>query len=280
MEATAPEQSALLAKTSLADGGGFVLETVECCCGETGWSPPESVAEYGIVFVRRGCFKRRLNGSASFVDPTVVYFERPDDEQQIAHPIGGGDSCTALSLSAAMLASMWGGEVGLPGEPLPSDAATDLQQRLLLAAVVRGDAGDVAELVVNLASSVLARSAPKRVDSGRPTTATARRRLVAEAREALVENPRAGVIELSRRVAVSPHHLSRVFKAETGLTISQYRNRLRARLALERLSAGEPCLARLAADLGFADHAHLARVLRRELGATPSGLRDRLAGMR
>jgi len=37
------------------------------------------------------------------------------------------------------------------------------------------------------------------------------------------------------------------------------------------------CLARLAADLGFADQAHLARVVRRELGATPSLLREQLA---
>ena len=276
MKATAPEQPRPLAKTSLVDGGDFVLETVECRCGHTGWSPPENVARYAIVFVRRGCFHRRLNGTESFVDSTVLYFERPDDEQQIAHP-AGGDSCTALYLSEAMLATMWGGEADLPDEPLPSDARTDLQQRLLLAAVVRGDAGDATELVVDLASTVLARSAPKRVASGRPATARARRLLVDEVRQALVESPRAGVIELARRVAVSPHHLSRVFKAETGQTISRYRNRLRARLALERLGAGEPCLARLAADLGFADHAHLARVLRREVGATPSRLRERLA---
>lgn len=105
----------------------------------------------------------------------------------------------------------------------------------------------------------------------------ARRRVVADAREALVENPRTGIIELARRVAVSPHHLSRLFKSETGETISRYRNRLRVRLALERLAEGEPSLARLAADIGFADQAHLARVVRRELGATPSLLRERLA---
>jgi AraC-like DNA-binding protein len=131
--------------------------------------------------------------------------------------------------------------------------------------------------VVDLASDVLERSAPRRVASGRPSTVLARRRVVGEALEALVENPRAGVIELARRVVVSPHHLSRVFRAETGETISRYRNRLRVRLALERLAAGEPCLARLAADLGFADQGHLARVVRRELGATPSLLRERLA---
>lgn len=270
-------EASLLAKKPLAEGGDFVLETVECRCGTTGWSPPESVGRYGIVFVRRGCFHRRLNGTDFFVDPTVVYFERPDDEQQISHPAGGGDSCTALYLSEEMLAAICGGEPGLPETPLATDAATDFRQRLLLAALSHGHESDVAELVLELAAEVLERSEPKRVAAGRPATMAARRRAVAEAREALVEEPRTGVLELARRVSVSPHHLSRVFKAETGQTISRYRNRLRVRLALERLAAGEPCIARLAADLGFADQAHLARVVRCELGTTPSLLRERLA---
>jgi AraC-like DNA-binding protein len=270
------EEPRLLAKTSLVVSRDFAVETVQCRCGTTGWSEPEKVARYGIVFVRQGCFHRRLNGTDSFVDPTVVYFERPDDEQQIAHP-AGGDLCTALYLSEAMLSAMWGGEPGLPDEPLATDAKTDLQQRLLLAALLRSDTAEVEEQLVGLASGVLERSAPRRLASGRPATRWARRSAVSAAREALAESPRTGLIELARRVAVSPHHLSRVFKDETGMTISRYRNRLRVRLALERLAAGEPCLARLAADLGFADQAHLARVVRRELGATPSRLRDRLA---
>jgi AraC-like DNA-binding protein len=274
-EGVSAEESRL-AKTPLAEGPGFVLETVECRCSETGWSAPEQVAHYGIVFVRRGCFRRRLNGVDSFVDPTVLYFERPDDEQQIAHPSGGGDLCTALYLSESMVARLWVGEPGLPDAPVASDPATDLRQRLLLAAVARGDRADVEAAVVDLVSDVLGRSEPRRVASGRPSTLLARRRTVTAAREALAENPRAGVVELAERVAVSPHHLSRVFKSETGETISRYRNRLRVRLALERLAVGEPCLARLAAELGFADQAHLARVVRQELGSAPSLLRERL----
>jgi len=270
------EDSRPLAKRPLASGRDFVLETVECRCESSGWSEPEAVTRFGIVFVRRGCFHRRVNGSEAFVDPTVVYFERPDDEQQIAHP-AGGDSCTALYLSEPMLAVLWGGEPGLPRDPLATDPGTDLEQRLLLAAADRGRYGDLEEIVIELAGGVLSRSGPARVESGRPATARTRRRVVSGAREALVADPCAGVIERARHVAASPHHLSRVFRAETGVTISCYRNRLRVRLALERLSEGEPCLARLAADFGFADQAHLARVVRRELDAPPSLLRERLA---
>jgi hypothetical protein len=44
-------------------------------------------------------------------------------------------------------------------------------------------------------------------------------------------------------------------------------------LALERLAAGGPSLARLAAGLGFAGHAHLTRTVREQLGHTPAQLR-------
>ena len=160
---------------------------------------------------------------------------------------------------------------------MATEPATDLQHRLLLTLIASTDDGGVADAVVAAAAAVLSHAAPKRVEAGRPATALARRRVVAEARELLVENPAASVIELARQAAVSPHHLSRVFKAETGETVSRYRNRLRVRLALERIAEGEACLARLAADLGFADQAHLARVVGNELGMPPSALRRRLA---
>jgi AraC-like DNA-binding protein len=275
MSVSAAEEPRGLAKTVLVDTAEFAIESVECQCGPRAWSPPEPATRYGIVFVRQGCFHRRLNGRESFVDSTVVYFERPDDEQQIAHP-GGGDSCTALYLSETLLASVWGGEPSLPDEPVATEPATDLQHRLLLALTASSGEAAVADAAVAAAAAVLAQAAPRRVEAGRPATALARRRVVAEARELLVDNPAATVIELARHVAVSPHHLSRVFKAETGETVSRYRNRLRVRLALERIADGEACLARLAADLGFADQAHLARVVGNELGMPPSALRRRL----
>jgi AraC-like DNA-binding protein len=53
--------------------------------------------------------------------------------------------------------------------------------------------------------------------------------------------------------------------------------RLRARAAVDRLAGGERELARLAAELGFADQAHLTRVVRAETGKTPSALRAALS---
>jgi transcriptional regulator GlxA family with amidase domain len=75
----------------------------------------------------------------------------------------------------------------------------------------------------------------------------------------------------------TPRALSRVFHAATGHTVSRHRMRLRVRSALERLAGGEHDLARLAADLGFADQSHFCRVSQRETGHAPSALRHALA---
>ncbi len=141
------------------------------------------------------------------------------------------------------------------------------------AATAGADPLETEERVILLVSHVLSGAAPARVSAGRPATAAARRRLADAARAAIAAEPRIGLIELARRLAVSPHHLSRLFRAGTGETVSEYRNRIRVRLALERLAEGDRRLARLAAELGFSDHAHLTRVVRREAGAPPALLR-------
>lgn len=85
-------------------------------------------------------------------------------------------------------------------------------------------------------------------------------------------------LSLAAGLDVSATHLSRLFRAGTGHTIARHRMRLRARAALERLAGGEQHLARLAAELGFADQSHLCRVIRSETGQTPSHLRRALRG--
>ena len=117
--------------------------------------------------------------------------------------------------------------------------------------------------------------------AGRPPTAASRRRLVDAARQVLAAaGPSVALPALAGEVGVGPHHLSRVFHAETGQTLSRYRNRLPVRRALERIDAGADNLAQVAADLGFADHAHLTRAVRAELGCTPTQVRQQLLQIR
>jgi AraC-like DNA-binding protein len=96
-------------------------------------------------------------------------------------------------------------------------------------------------------------------------------------REALAADPHRSLPRLARELAVSPHHLSRIFSSATGTTISRHRLRLRVRTAMERLAGGERDLPRLAAELGFADQSHLCRAVKSETRLTPSALRRLLA---
>lgn len=267
----------MLAKSVLLDEPGLRLEDVRCASHRATWTAPEPCTGHAVVFVRRGCFWRRVDDVDVLLDPAVIYFERPGQQQQVAHPYDGGDACTVFSLGSDLVAQIWGGEPELPDELLFSDAELDLQHRRLVGVSGSLDAFELSERAVEFLAGVLKRTHPARVAAGRPSTVAARRRGVEAARELLAADPRIGLLELARAVAISPHHLSRIFTAYTGAPISRYRNRIRVRIALERIAEGERRLARLALELGFADQAHLTRVVRTEVGYVPSRLRALLA---
>ena len=264
----------MLVKRVLAAADGLTVEDVLCTSGRSPWSAPEPTQNYSVVFVRRGCFRRRVDGVESFLDPVSIYFDEPGHEQQVSHPSDGGDECTQIFLSRGLIESVWSGKRP-PEGPVFTSAEADLVHRQLVSSARNGDTFELVERVTELLAAV--RDCGARIGfRGRATTAAARRRVVDDAREAIAIQPTIGLFELARVVAVSPHHLSRIFRAETGETISRYRNRARVRVALERLADRERSLARLAGELGFADQAHLARVVRREVGSTPSALRATL----
>jgi AraC-like DNA-binding protein len=252
---------------------------VACHHGSGRGQSVEYASGHAIVFVRRGWFVRAADGTESLLDPTLLYCINPGQEQRYDHPHDDGDDCTMVMLEPGLAASIFGGEPALPSTPVPTCPQTDLDHRMLLAASRRisQDRDELLEQAITLVADVLEQAEPPRVASGRPTTLTARKALADGARELLAEDPDASLTELAQTLAVSPHHLSRVFRSITGHSIARHRMRLRARTAAERLARGDDDLARLAADLGFADQSHLCRVLRSEIGTTPSALRHALA---
>jgi AraC-like DNA-binding protein len=238
----------------------------------------EQVAGHAIVFVRRGCFIRSVEGVETLFDATLAYCMNPGEEQRYDHPHDHGDDCTSLCLDPNLVASLWGGDPTLPSKPLSTSPQIDLEHRLLLSAGRRGtDPHELLERAIALTARALEQADSRRVAAGRPATTRARHAVSDGAREILAANPECSLPDLALALAVSPHHLSRIFRSATGHTISRHRMRLRARSALERLAGGEQNLARLAVDLGSADQSHLCRVIRQETGRPPSALRHILA---
>jgi AraC-like DNA-binding protein len=268
----------VLRERTLLNRDGIQIADVACRHEHGQGGQAHRAGRYAVVFIRRGCFVRSADGVEGFLDPTGIYCIKPGQEQRYDHPLPGGDDCTSVRLAPRLLGSLWGGEPALPSSPLPSSTAIDLQHRLLLTAARRGnDQHTLVENAILLTAATLAQHDPGRVKAARPATVRARRALADATREALLADPGRSLTHLAEALAVSPHHLSRLFRTATGHTISRHRIRLRVRAALEQLAAGNYDLASLAADLGFADQGHLSRVIRHETGHTPSALRHALA---
>jgi AraC-like DNA-binding protein len=84
-----------------------------------------------------------------------------------------------------------------------------------------------------------------------------------------------GLAELARVAGLSPGHLSRLFKAQTGVSLSRYRNQQRLhRFLLAYGDGGHTTALAAALAAGFGSYAQFFRVCREESGRTPAALRS------
>lgn len=250
------------------------LADVRCGPPGRGWTEVRPAPVFGLVLLRHGLLRARTDGVERLLDPASVYVERLGGEQQFAHP-RGPDVFTEIVLSEPRVAALLGDDPTVPEGLAVVTPALALAHRMLLGRARSGaDPFELGERTAVLAADVFAQLSPARAESGRPSSARARRRLADDARGVLAADFRVGLEALARAVGASPHHLSRTFASVTGVTLTGYRNRLRLTAAMERLGEGERDLALLAHELGFSDQAHMTRVLRRTAGVTPGRLRD------
>jgi AraC-like DNA-binding protein len=94
-------------------------------------------------------------------------------------------------------------------------------------------------------------------------------------RRVLQADPGAGNLrELARTVGLSPSHLSRLFIAQLGLSITRFRNQQRLDRFMHLYGHGQGTTALAAAyEAGFGSYAQFHRVFRNETGRSPSALR-------
>ena len=113
-----PAQAAAAAASSVR----FTVSTPRSIIAAVGAAggAAEEASGFGIGFVRRGCFARNAEGARALLDPSSVFFVNPGQEQRYDRPHSGGDDCTAFTLEAGLLASLWGGDP----RPRPSRAGS------------------------------------------------------------------------------------------------------------------------------------------------------------
>lgn len=268
----------MLTTVPLATRPDYTVSAVTCRSDHTRWSPAETHDAYRLVLVREGRFHRRASGDHTDLDRTRAYLGAPADEEQFAHP-SGGDVCTSVTVSPHLWRTLAGDAATPDRRSLYVDARVDLAHRRVLASARAGDADyALCESLLTLLATALQDTVNGPTPSRTPRH-PADRHLVAAARDAILEGHPASntLIGLAAHLEASPYRLSRAFPRELGVTVTRFRHRTRIAQALDRLEAGETNLSALAADLGYADQAHLTRTLRQYLDQTPTTLRHLLS---
>ncbi len=247
-----------------------------------------------VVFPRSSVWIRHEGARAFVADPNVITLYNRGQRYERLPISSEGDQCDWFALSeeaAREVAAAWTPAAAdaiagpYPHARAPGTARLYARQRALLRRASAADATalEIEEETLGVVSEVMRLAAGASPRAMATDAAGARHRdLTESAREllALTALENRSVSELARQLGTSPFHLCRVYRAQTGVTLHQYRVGLRVRAAITHLEApvrgARRGLSAVAHAAGFASHAHFVRICRRELGLTPAALRDRL----
>lgn len=75
--------------------------------------------------------------------------------------------------------------------------------------------------------------------------------------------------DIAGAVGMSMFHLSRTFRASTGVTLHRYLNRARVERVKALLLDNDQSLATIADATGFSDQSHMSKIFKRFTGTTP-----------
>ena len=273
---------------SLYKSPAFAITAWNCRCGRSGLSEEKVQLEYVISFVHEGVFVLHSEGRTEVIDRTTPVLFNLESPFRSSHPYGCCDHGSALVVRRDVLLhgmshydpaaeerphALFRGSVG-------SDLSRAyLRHRLIFQGLTQGVTPDPLALdasLLEILGAVAKSSAPpgamKR--GAAAESSRARRRYVHDAQLILQKRfrERFRLEDIARELFVSPFHLCRLFKEETGIPMHRYVNRLRLRESLEQLTEGAS-LTELALSLGFAGHSHFTTSFRKEFGVAPSEVR-------
>ena len=239
-----------------------------------------------VVFPRSGVWIRHAGSRAFVADPHIVTIYNRGQEYTRGSLSAEGDRCDWFAVTPEVALEISREFSSRPDDSperpfmrefVPCTSSLYLRQRRLYLRLRRGDIDvlEAEEIIIGLVAEVIASAHARRWRRKPNATREAQRDLVERARAQVVSQiaRHDSVSSLAARLGTSPFHLCRVFRAETGMTLHDYRLELRLRVLLERLAEPSAQLSRIAMELGFSSHSHLTATLRHRVGTTPSALR-------
>jgi AraC family transcriptional regulator len=263
------------------------VTTWNCGCGRSGLSDEKVEAEYVISFVHEGVFVLHSEGRSEVIDRTTAVLFNPNAPFRSSHPYGCCDHGSSVVVRRDVLLDVMSHydpaaqerPEALFRNPLGQDLAQAyLRARLIVRGLTRGVAPDPLAMDATLLEIVGAVAKSCNPPAARRAAAVessrSRRRYVHDAQLIIQRRfrERFRLEDIARELYVSPFHLCRLFKEETGIPMHRYVNRLRLRESLEELAEGAD-LTELALSLGFAGHSHFSTAFRKEFGVPPSKVR-------
>ena len=257
----------------------LTLGAFACAPGERLWE--EVNTNIGprphVVFPRTHVLIEQEGAQPVLATPNLVVFYKPHQRYRRGLRDTRGDRSLWLEVAPALLERASGRPPA--GPAAPSDARAFLLAVALARHLLAEPAPD--RLLAEEGALRLLDAALPAVRRARPGPRRARTRgdhaELAEAAQALLAArmaERLSLAALGTALAVSPFHLARVFRAQTGFSLSGYVHGLRLRRAVELLAA-EPGLdlSRLALDLGYCSPSHFCDRFRAAFDRPPSALR-------
>jgi len=243
---------------------------------------------FEIVLPRAGAYQRRDAHGTFLADPNHILFYNMGEPYDISHPVGGGDSSTVFIFAPALLTEMvraYNPDVeNKPHRLFQRSHITFnsqlqvLQYKLLRADRRTFDTLAVEEEIITLTGEILRASHRRRAFDPKPSQNTVRAHAEQTHHVKTFLNAHIHsslqLEHISSAVNLSPYHLCRIFKQNTGMTLHHYVKRLRLFNAAEHmLQHPATRLDLLALEYGFSNHGNFSTAFRQTFGINPSELR-------
>jgi AraC-like DNA-binding protein len=210
---------------------------------------------YELGELDREVFRRAATQGIPFtvIENCPIVMQLPNETRVVGR---GWVACTPIRSARAAVGMLFN-DTGLSGEP--PDPAKQARVAILCSLL-----GTVLDLTHGQPSQ------------GRGSRSTGGHPLVRQTVRLLAKDPSLGGKDLASALDISLSRLARVFKIEMGMSLVEYRNRLRLERFQVLLDAGGENLLAAALAAGFGSYAQFHRVFRALRGSTPRAyLRER-----